>query len=120
MCLRAAVLAPDLLVPELGNVLWKKVRGGELTAREAEEIAEAFTSACPVTFRPSHVFLRAALHIATRFQRPVYDALYLALAVAENCPVITADDRLRHALQGTALERFVLALDRRGPERSAR
>ena len=32
------LLAPDLLWPEFGNILWKKVRRGELLAEEARRI----------------------------------------------------------------------------------
>ena len=34
--------APDLIGPEFGNVLWKKVRRREVTPDEAEEILTAF------------------------------------------------------------------------------
>ena len=32
-------LSPDLLFPEVGNVIWKKVRRGELTAEEGQRLA---------------------------------------------------------------------------------
>ena len=60
----ADLLAPDLLVAEFGNVLWKKVRRGELDVAEAEEITEAFLTACLVTLRASSLLLRHALAIA--------------------------------------------------------
>jgi predicted nucleic acid-binding protein len=104
------LLAPDLLVAELGNILWKKVRRGELTARDADQIADAFLSTRPIRIRDSAVLLRGALDIATAFDRTVYDALYLALAVAEGCQMVTADGRLVHALQGSPLERAVKPL----------
>lgn len=69
-------LAPDLLAAEFGNVLWKKVRKGELSQSEAEEIANAFTSACPVTLRPMGPYLPSALNIALRWKCTVYDALH--------------------------------------------
>lgn len=104
------LVAPDLLAAELGNVLWKKVRRGELTSDEAAEIAAAFVAHNPVLLRPSVPLLGAALDVAMRYDRTVYDALYLALAVAENGRLATVDERLRNALQGTPLERFVLLL----------
>ena len=104
------LVAPDLLAAELGNVLWKKVRRGELMPNEATELAEAFVMHCPIRLRSSPALLRAALEIAMRFDRTVYDALYLALAVAEDGHLVTGDERLPNALQGTPLELFVRTL----------
>ena len=42
-----------------------------------------------------------ALQLAVETGRTVYDALYLALAVAEDCTLVTADERFANALQGT-------------------
>lgn len=106
----AALHAPDLLVAELGNILWKKVRRGELAADEAEEIADRFVAACPVTLRPSSPLLRPALELATAFDRTVYDSLYLAVALAEDAVLITADEHLYNALQATRLGTIVRLL----------
>ena len=35
------LLAPDLIYPEAGNILWKKQHPKELTRPEVEEIADA-------------------------------------------------------------------------------
>jgi predicted nucleic acid-binding protein len=107
------LIAPDLLVAEFGNILWKKVGRGELTVQEVEGIVDAFVSTGPIIAHPSHLLLRPAVDIAITFQRTVYDALYLALAVAEQGRLITADERLVNALQGTRLERFVQLLANR-------
>lgn len=104
------LLAPDLLVAELGNIMWKKVRRGELSPTEAQEILDAFVTFCPVTLYAGSLLLQSALDIAVRFERTVYDALYLAVAVAEDCCLVTADARLIHALKGTALAPVVRGL----------
>lgn len=104
------LLAPDLLVAEVGNVLRKKVGRGELTVAEAEARAIAFVSTSPVTLYPSAPLLGTALHLALRFQRTAYDSLYLALAVAEDVQLVTADARLAHALHGSELEELVILL----------
>ncbi len=104
------LLAPDLLVSELGNVLWKKVLRDELNPSEAVEIIQGFVNSCPVDLRSSRLLAPAALDVAVRLQHPVYDALYLSLAVAEDCPLVTVDDRLRRVLAGSPLEGFVRPL----------
>jgi predicted nucleic acid-binding protein len=105
-----ALLAPDLLVAEFGNAVWKKIRTGELRPGEGEAIVRAFLSALPVTLHPSPMLLQGAWEIAARFRRTIYDALYLALAVAEDCPFITADETLVRAVRATPLGKFVRPL----------
>jgi predicted nucleic acid-binding protein len=99
--------SPDLLWPELGSVLWKKARAGQLTAREAARIVQALDQ-FPVTVFPSRLVLEGALEIALATGRSVYDGVHLALAVALECPLVTADERLVHALAGGPLAPHVL------------
>lgn len=109
------LLAPDLLVAEFGNILWKKVSRGLLEAAEAKDIASAFLSTMPLQIRSSELLLRAAVKIATTYGCTVYDAVYLSLAVAEDCPMVTADDRLVQMIKSTSLEPFVhLLTEERG------
>jgi predicted nucleic acid-binding protein len=104
------LLAPDLLVAEFGNVLWKKVRMGLMTAGEARTAAADFVRAGPVSLHPTTPLLAPALDIATHYQRTVYDSLYLALALAAGCQLVTADQRLVNSLQGTPLAGSIVAL----------
>jgi predicted nucleic acid-binding protein len=104
------LLAPDIIVPEFGNVLWKKVRRGEISRGDADRFVQSFLTRRPLDIRPSHSLLRHALDIATTYGRTVYDSLYVALAVAQNCPMVTADQRLVNTLQGTPLASSLAAL----------
>jgi predicted nucleic acid-binding protein len=94
--------APDLIAPEFGNILWKKVRRGEITDAEALEIVSAFR-ALPLEILPSADLLPAALTLAMEFDRTVYDSLYLALAVAEDCVLVTADAKFHSAVAPSSL-----------------
>lgn len=88
--------APDLLAPEFGNVIWKKVRRGELKSEEAIEIVASFGT-LPIEYVATKRLLPAALNIALALDRTVYDSTYLALAVSEGCPLFTADRKFHAA-----------------------
>lgn len=103
------LLAPDLLFPECGNVLWKKVIRGELSAAEAQPILAELARA-PLLVVPSRPLLEVALPIALDTRRTVYDALYLAVAVLKDCALVTADERFARALEGGPLAKHVRAL----------
>jgi predicted nucleic acid-binding protein len=86
-------LSPDLLFPEVGNAIWKKVRRGELTVAQGERLAADISSVAVETVSTRDLMVDAhALAIATGLT--VYDAMYLALAVRLGTELVTADDRL--------------------------
>jgi predicted nucleic acid-binding protein len=87
------LLAPDLLLPEAANALWKKLIRREISAREAAQAIELLM-ASGLDLRPSGPLLGRALTLARRLRHPVYDCLYLALAQTENATLVTADQRL--------------------------
>ena len=95
-----ALYAPDLIGPEFGNIVWKKVRREELLREEAADIIGAFAMV-PLEIRSSALLLPAAFELAIELDRTVYDSLYLALAVAEDCALITADAKF-HATIATS------------------
>jgi predicted nucleic acid-binding protein len=91
------LLAPDLIHSELGNVLWKKWRRGEVSEGEARTILNVFQQ-FPVQIYPSGSLSEAAWEFAYILERSFYDSLYLALAALHDCPLATADRRLYNAL----------------------
>lgn len=98
---------PDLLYPEVGNVLWKKVRAGEIEEVDGRELVSILREA-PLRVEPSVALLPAAWEIAIGHDRSVYDGVYLALALALDASLVTADRRFRRAFEGTGLgERFL-------------
>jgi predicted nucleic acid-binding protein len=105
------LIAPDLLWPEFGNTLWKKLMRAEIVATEAAEILAALGKV-PLVVISSSLLLAAALEIAVATRRTVYDALYLAAAVSRDCPLVTADDRMVRALSGGPLAPHVHSLSR--------
>ena len=94
------LLAPSLWLVEAANALWRRSQRGEISGLEAEErLAELFNA--PVTAVAIEEDLPAALRLAQALGHPVYDCLYLALALRENTHVVTADARFHAAVQGS-------------------
>ena len=99
--------APELLLAEASNILWKKFGRGELTAAEANKIAEDVEQA-DVIIHPMRPLFGPGLRIAMATGRSAYDCIYLALADSLSTRVVTADRRLYNALQGGPYSRLVL------------
>jgi predicted nucleic acid-binding protein len=100
------LLTPDLLWAELGNVLWKKHRRGELDQRTASRLF-GDVSRIPIEFHAVGRWTGAALELAMRYGVTVYDGLYLALAAGNGCRVVTADRRLHEACREGPLKHLV-------------
>ena len=85
--------APELLVAECTNILWKKVRRHELTGEEAG-IAARLIERADIELHPMRPLVAAATEMAIALDHPAYDCLYLALAKARGLRFVTADRRL--------------------------
>ena len=107
-----ALGAPDLLFAECANVLWKKVRRGELSKDEADIAAQTLEQA-DIAIASTRGHLASAMAIAVELDHPAYAAVYLSVAQAAELRLVTADDRLirkvregenrfRHMLVGLA------------------
>ncbi|MBZ5623698.1 MAG: type II toxin-antitoxin system VapC family toxin [Acidobacteriia bacterium] len=92
----ARLEAPDLLLVECANILWKKVRIGDLTRLDARGCLGVLLQA-PVNLTAGRELLASAMDLSFELQHPIYDCLYLALAVRREIPLVTADERLTGA-----------------------
>ncbi len=104
------LLAPDLLWPEFANIVWKKVRRGELTPDEARRIL-SLRQQVPLKVTASTNLIDSALEIALGLDRTVYDSMYLALAAHRDCVMLTADRRLFKAVDSSELSGHIAHLD---------
>lgn len=100
-------LVPDFFFPEIGNILWKRVRRGETSLENALEDLEALMG-LPFDLRLSLPLMPQALLIAVQTQQAVYDCVYLALAATNSCQMVTADERLFNAVQNHSLASHLL------------
>ncbi len=89
----ALVLAPELMLTELANTLWKLQRADRLNDLDPQEIlAEA--RELVDRLEPDRHLQAEALALACHLNHPVYDCLYLALARREAASLISSDRRL--------------------------
>jgi predicted nucleic acid-binding protein len=106
---RHRLFAPDLLIAECANVLWKKVRRNELTAYEAQFAARLLERA-DVELAPMRHLLEPATALAVVLDHPAYDCIYLALAESLACDFVTADQKLQAKPQPAGYKSKVIAL----------
>ena len=92
-----AFVVPDLFWAELANILWKWIRQGRIERIVAQEGLRRL-EALQIRTVPSLALLDLALELSVRYQRSVYDSLYVALALQATAQVITADEKLANAL----------------------
>jgi predicted nucleic acid-binding protein len=97
------VLAPDLLLVEVANALWRKTTAREISAREADGAFDLVRRS-GIDLRPAGPLLPRAMDLARRLGHPVYDCVYLALAEREEATLVTADQRLLRRLSARELE----------------
>ena len=97
---QAILEAPDLILAEVANGLWKAHRRGtlsaELYARDVAKLVEIFE-----TFHSMATLTARAAEIAQRLDHPVYDCIYLACAERMESPLVTANRRLLQAVSGS-------------------
>ncbi len=101
------LFAPDLIYPELANVIWKRLGRNEIGADEAALLLKDFM-ALPLRITPSSELVEIALRLAIETRRTVYDCLYLALAIKNKTAMVTGDHRFANALAATPLASHVL------------
>jgi hypothetical protein len=97
-----AVYAPDLIGPELLNILWKRTRRGDLPRDLANDIFAAIEGA-RMQIRSSTPLMRDAWEYAIALDHSIYDCVYLALAGALGCKLVTADRKFYSKVIATEL-----------------
>jgi predicted nucleic acid-binding protein len=98
---------PGLFDVEIGNILWKKIRRGELTRKEADAILLQLPL-LPLVRHVDAPLIPTAVDMACKIERTVYDSLYLVLALQLGGQMVTADERLCNSLSNTPWASSVL------------
>ena len=94
--------APDLLLAECTNVLWKYVQfygyDVEMARANLADLADLAIQTVPAAS-----LFQEAFEISYRLSMAVYDACYVALAESLGCSLVTADEPLVRRLAGEGL-----------------
>ena len=101
------LLAPEYLLVESANVLWKHLGRRDILPEEAMESLRTLKE-LGIRFASNSELLEDALKLAADNGITVYDALFCALAVRENVPLITSDGPLVRRMTGTGVQATLL------------
>ena len=88
-----SLIAPELLLLEVANAVWKHERRGELSQEDALG-ALVRLKETSLAWVPDQDWAYAALGLSLALGCAVYDATYLAVAEAYSAQVLTDDRRL--------------------------
>ncbi len=102
---RARLIAPDLLIAECANILWKKAARNQLS-RETAILAASAIEHTEIELVPMRLLMAGAVELAIDLMHPAYDCLYLALALQRQTPFVTSDVRLLKKIMQDGGDRF--------------
>lgn len=103
-------IAPDSLAVEVAGALWNKVKYSALLAVHAERSLESFPQFLH-RLVPCQPLLLDSFRLSVRLQHPVYDCMYLALAISESSRLVTADKKFHAAVRQGKLDDHVELLE---------
>ena len=99
------VLAPDLLVAELANTMWKYHQFEKLELNACHHALDFGLGLVDVLVSCKDLY-REAFLLSRTAQRPVYDMFYLALAQREDACLLTTDTGLKKEASRQGLRVF--------------
>lgn len=103
------IFAPEIFEIEIAAILTKRVRMRDLVIEEAQTIKSYFDDLPIIRVEYDRIKDMAFL-MASEFNITLYDAIYLATAIAFRGELITADTKLFNGLQNTPFKNFVAQL----------
>ena len=101
------MIAPSLILAEVGNALWKSARRGEISKSDAVRALAAAAAHLTALVDVADL-AETATALAIGLGHPVYDCFYLALAQRESAAIVTADARLLAAARKARIKATIL------------
>ncbi|MBK9214209.1 MAG: type II toxin-antitoxin system VapC family toxin [Chloracidobacterium sp.] len=83
--------APQLILAEIGNILWKKYSRGELDESQVLRILRESDIDRELVLHSHQPLVEEAVKCAMETRQTVYDWMYLTLALALDIQFVTAD-----------------------------
>ncbi|MSP48622.1 MAG: PIN domain-containing protein [Alphaproteobacteria bacterium] len=99
--------APDLLLPDCAEILWKKGRRHEMSNEQIDEAADLLQHA-DIGLHPTQPLIEQILGFARDLGHPTRDCVYLATAWLLELPLVTADIRFVSLVRTASTERTTL------------
>lgn len=99
------LIAPDIIHAEMANALWANSFSKRIPPELAIELNLAWQPLVD-EIHESAALADHALKLSISLGHPIYDCLFLALAIRESAPVVTADAKFLRLLDGTAYRQF--------------
>lgn len=103
------LIAPSFVLVELANIMWKQSLRGIFDSAEASQIMVKAPHYFEELVAESDL-LDMALELACTHRHPVYDCIYLALALQRDCRLVTADRKLIERFSATPFADHVVLL----------
>jgi predicted nucleic acid-binding protein len=99
------LVAPDIIHAEMANGLWANALSKRISAEKAIELNGAWQPMID-EIHDSAQLADHALRLSLALNHAIYDCLFLALAIREGAPLVTADGKFLSLLDGTPYESF--------------
>lgn len=107
LAVRHRLTAPDLIVSEIANAIWKKWARKELSEvpRRLPSVLDMLDELVPLG-----PFAYRSAQLAIELNHPAYDCFYLAMAEARDEMLVTADERFLRKLETTRYSALAISL----------
>ena len=96
----------ELSIKELGNALWKKVNNNQFDVNSASEVLIEFQRI--TKFYDQRKYVKRAFEIAVKHHITIYDSLFIAAALVENCELVTSDVKQGKTSVGNGVKTIIV------------
>lgn len=100
--------APSLILPEIGNAMWKYKRHGVIPESQFRDCLVGLAGTYFFVEEMDETVMYLAACVSADLDHPIYDCVYLAVAKKLKIPFLTADKKLINKLSGNDFDIIAL------------